>query len=198
MPITVYEEMSELLFSNFGIMPSEDLRELHRKAARTVNDRAVSMSTVQEQLREPDGPPGGVLICEYDFFKILYHAEARSILRSGNAVHIGLLSVTNESGGELPKRSLDRVMEHLLDLIRSCLRKGRHRFPVQCVPVYLNASPRPIMKTAAWSANGSSNLSLPAPRWRKNPSVKAQTDTRMTAAMIRFRTPPMMAAGMVD
>ena len=82
--ITVYEEMSELLFSNFGIMPSEDLRELHRKAARTVNDRAVSMSTVQEQLREPDGPPGA-LICEYDFFKILYHAEARSILRSGNA-----------------------------------------------------------------------------------------------------------------
>ena len=26
--ITVYEEMSELLFSNFGIMPSEELREL--------------------------------------------------------------------------------------------------------------------------------------------------------------------------
>ena len=66
--ITVYEEMSELLFSNFGIMPSEDLRELHRKAARTVNDRAVSMSTVQEQLREPDGPRGA-LICEYDFFQ---------------------------------------------------------------------------------------------------------------------------------
>ena len=121
--ITVYEEMSELLFSNFGIMPSEELWELHRQAARTVNDRAVSMSAVQEQLREPDGPRGA-LVCEYDFFKILYHAEARSILRSGNAVHIGLLSVTSESGGELPKRSLDRVMENLLDLIRSCLRKG--------------------------------------------------------------------------
>ena len=75
------------------------------------------------ELREPDGPRGA-LVCEYDFFKILYHAEARSILRSGNAVHIGLLSVTSESGGELPKRSLDRVMENLLDLIRSCLRKG--------------------------------------------------------------------------
>ena len=121
--MSVYEEMSELLFSNFGIMPSEELRELHRQAARTVNDRAVSMSAVQEQLREPDGPRGA-LVCEYDFFKILYHAEARSILRSGNAVHIGLLSVTSESGGELPKRSLDRVMENLLDLIRSCLRKG--------------------------------------------------------------------------
>lgn len=119
----VYETMSELLFSNFGVMPSDELRALYRKAVRTVNDHAVSMGTIREQLRE-EVAVSGAMICDYDFFKILYHAEARSIPRSGNAVHITLLSVTSEDGGVLAKRSLDRVMENLQGIIRSNLRKG--------------------------------------------------------------------------
>ena len=121
--ITVYENMSQLLFDSFGIMPSDESRALYREAVRTVNDRAVSISTIREQLREPDGA-SGALFCDYDFFKIIYHAEARSIARSGAAVHICLLSVTDEQGGDLSKRSLDRCMENLQELIRFSLRRG--------------------------------------------------------------------------
>lgn len=121
--IAVYENMSQLLLDNFGIMPSEELRALHREAERTVNDRAVSPGTVREQLREPSGL-SGALFCDYDFFKVIYHAEARALVRSGDAVHIGLLSVTGEKGGDLPKRSLDRCMENLSEVIRTSLRKG--------------------------------------------------------------------------
>lgn len=121
--IAVYEEMSELLFSNFGIMPSEEIRAIYREAVRTVNDRAVPMGVVREQLREPS-TAAGALVCEYDFFKVLYHAEARAIARNGDAVHIALLSVLGEEGKELPKRSLDRVMENLLEIVRSNLRRG--------------------------------------------------------------------------
>ena len=83
----------------------------------------MSISTVREQLREPEGC-GGALFCEYDFFKIIYHAEARAIARSGDAVHICLLSVTDEQGEDLSKRSLDRCMENLQELIRVGLRRG--------------------------------------------------------------------------
>jgi DNA-binding SARP family transcriptional activator len=121
--ISVYEDMSELLFSNFGIMPSDETRSIYREAVRTVNERAVSPVTVREQLREPDDA-GGALFCDYDFFKVIYHAEARAVARSGDAVHIGLLSVTDEKKQELPKRSLDRAMENLQELIRACLRRG--------------------------------------------------------------------------
>ena len=121
--VTVYENMSDLLFSNFGIMPSDEIRTIYREAVRTVNNRTVSLGVVQEQLREPD-TPGGALFCDYDFFKVLYHAEARAVARSGSAVHIGLLSVTDKSGRELAKRSLDCAMENLQELIRSSLRKG--------------------------------------------------------------------------
>lgn len=52
--VAVYETMSELLFSNFGIMPSEESRAIHRDAVRIVNDHAVSLGMVREQLRESE------------------------------------------------------------------------------------------------------------------------------------------------
>lgn len=121
--ISIYEDMSQLLFDNFGIMPADESRALYREAVRTVNDRAVSMGTLREQLREPDGL-SGALFCDYDFFKVIYHAEARAVARSGDAVHICLLSVTDAAGEELAKRSLDRCMENLQELIRTSLRRG--------------------------------------------------------------------------
>ena len=121
--VSVYEEMSELLFSNFGVMPSDESRAIYREALRTVNDRAVPPGMVREQLREENDAPGA-LMCEYDFFKVLYRAEARALARSGDAVHIGLLSVTGGGEKELPKRSLDRAMENLQEQVRLNLRRG--------------------------------------------------------------------------
>ena len=108
--IIVYEDMSNLLFSNFGIMPSDETKAVYREAVQTINERAISLGTLREQLKEP-GTASGALFCDYDFFKIIYHAEARAVARNGDAVHIGLLSLTDESGEELPKRSLERCME---------------------------------------------------------------------------------------
>ena len=121
--MTVYEEMSELLFSNFGIMPSDSIRQLYREAMRTVNERAIPMGEVREQLKEAD-PSNGAMMCDYDFFRMLYQVEARFIARSGDAIHICLFSVHGEDGKDLPKRSLDRVMENLRDQIRCNLRRG--------------------------------------------------------------------------
>lgn len=121
--ISIYEDMSELLFANFGIMPSDETLSLYREAIRTVNDRAVSPGIIMEQMREAvEGD--GALMCDYDFFKVIYHAVARSVFRSGDAVHLALISVTDKDGNELPRRSLDRVMENLQEVICSNLRRG--------------------------------------------------------------------------
>ena len=121
--IIVYEDMSSLLFSNFGIMPSDETKAVYREAVQTINERAISPGTLREQLKEP-GAASGALFCDYDFFKVIYHAEARAVARSGDAVHIGLLSLTGENGGDLSKRSLDRCMENMRNLICLNLRKG--------------------------------------------------------------------------
>jgi hypothetical protein len=115
--------MCRMLLDNFGVLPSDELRALQREALAVVNDRAVSFDTVREQLRE-QGNVEGALFCEYDFFKIIYHAEARALARSGDVVHIAMISITDENGGVLPKRSLDRAMENMQEIIKANLRKG--------------------------------------------------------------------------
>lgn len=119
----VYDEMSALLLSAFGVMPDPESRALYREALRTANPHAVSAGAVRDQLRE-SGPVQGALLCDYDFFKILYQAEARMVARSGDAVHIALLTVTGEDGAELARRSLDVAMDHLEEQLKLSLRKG--------------------------------------------------------------------------
>ena len=121
--MSVYEEMSELLFAHFGVMPSETLRTLYRQATRTVNDRTLTMDKVCSQLEEP-APHGGAMVCEYDFFKILYRAEARSIARNGHSANICLLSVSGKDGEMLARRSLDPAMNNLQVLVQNNLRRG--------------------------------------------------------------------------
>lgn len=121
--MSVYEEMSELLFAHFGVMPSETLRTLYRQATRTVNDRTLTMDEVCSQLEEP-APHSGAMVCEYDFFKILYRAEARSIARNGHSANICLLSVSGKDGEILARRSLDPAMNNLQVLVQNNLRRG--------------------------------------------------------------------------
>ena len=121
--IAVYEEMSELFFSNFGTLHSEELRTLYREATRTVNDHTLSIEDLREQLKE-EHSVGGAMLCAYDFFKILYRSEARTIARTGSLSHLCLLSVADKDGNELPKRSRDCAMENVQTLIRQNLRKG--------------------------------------------------------------------------
>ena len=121
--MSVYEEMSERLFAHFGVMPSETLRTLYRQATRTVNDRTLTMDEVCSQLAEP-APHGGAMVCEYDFFKILYRAEARSIARNGHSANICLLSVSGKDGEMLARRSLDPAMNNLQVLVQNNLRRG--------------------------------------------------------------------------
>lgn len=121
--VTVYENMSELLLSDCGIMPCEDVRILYRQAIRAVNDHALSPSVILEQLRE-SSDIGGALLCTYDFFQAIYQSVARSVERSGDAVHLAIISVTDSCNRELPKRSLSRVICNLKEIIRSGLRRG--------------------------------------------------------------------------
>ena len=124
-PWTVYTSAGALDCEGLTLKRYEDResRAIYREAVRTVNDRALTPEAMQEQLREPPSQAGAML-CDYDFFRVIYHAEARAVVRNGNAVHIALLSVTGEKGSPLPRRSLDRVMEHLQEIIRTGLRKG--------------------------------------------------------------------------
>ena len=118
-----FDEMSELLFSAYGVMPSEESRALYRQAAREEESFTVPVGELRDQLREPSGAKGA-LYCEYDFFKLYYQAQARAIMRSGDTIHIALLSLHGRRGKELARKSLDLAMNNLQNLLISNLRQG--------------------------------------------------------------------------
>lgn len=121
--IDAYEQMNELFRTNFGIIPAEDVRNLYYEAVSAVNDKAIPFEILLNQLREEGSDPGA-LICDYVFFKVLYHSTARMMARNGDAVHIGQISITARDGQPLPPRSLERAMDNLQTHIRVNLRRG--------------------------------------------------------------------------
>ena len=121
--VDAYESLKEQLYAMFSIQPSEKIREIYREACKTINTVSVSADDIREQLREQDASKGA-LICEFDFFKVLYHSAARTVIRNGDTIHIAMFSVSGSDGEELAKRSLDRAMENLQEQIRINLRSG--------------------------------------------------------------------------
>jgi len=121
--LSVYEDMSELLFSTFGVMPSDESRSLYREASKRMAGVPVPVGELRERLRE-ETEVTGALYCEYDFFRVLYQAQARALIRSGDVIHIALLSVHPKGKKEISRRSLDIAMDNLKQIIVSNLRQG--------------------------------------------------------------------------
>lgn len=121
--VQAYEEMSQLLFDTFGVMPSDESRSLYREACREAAVAAVPTGAVRDQLREPFGAKGA-MYCEYDFFKTFYQLQARTIVRSGDVIHIALFTLHGKDRQLLPRRSLDRAMDNLQELLVNNLRQG--------------------------------------------------------------------------
>ena len=120
--VEVYKKLSERLLSELGVIPSDETREIYYEAIKTNNLHSITVDTLQSQLREISDRPGA-LVCEYDFFRVLYYSMARSIMRNGIAVHIALISVV-EKKGELSPKKLERVMPCVEDTICRSLRRG--------------------------------------------------------------------------
>lgn len=119
----LYEEMCDLLLTTFGVMPSDESRSLYRGAISTLNNRTVPVGTLVEQLKETT-EASGALFCDYDFFKVIHHSFARGVARTGDAVHILLISLRGDDQNELPRRSLDHAMQVFKPLLLNNLRRG--------------------------------------------------------------------------
>lgn len=122
--IRVYEDMSKLLLSTLGILPNQESRALYREAISTCTSRSViSPEDAIAQLCE-EGNINGALICDYDFFRILYQAQARTIVRTGNVVHTVLMTLKPRTEKEVSEKSMSLAMDNLEKLMAQVLRKG--------------------------------------------------------------------------
>ncbi len=121
--VEVYRKLSDRLLSELGIIPSEETRFIYYEAIKSSNDFEISVEMLQEQLKEENSYPGA-LICEYDFFRVLYYSTARSVLRSGMAVHLALISMKGKKVNEHDSKRWEKLQTNLQDTIRCSMRRG--------------------------------------------------------------------------
>ena len=118
-----YHQVSELFFREFGITPSDELTALYKEVVETSHMPEMNLEIIKEKLAE--NPTAGSFYCEFEFFKTIYRLEARSAARTGQSVYIGLMTVMNSTGDDLPnQKTMNRVMDALHDIIRRTLRRG--------------------------------------------------------------------------
>ena len=121
--VAAYEELRVRLQTDLDVLPEEQTREVCQDAIHRLGDVYVTPDMIRSQLRE-GVQPTRVLLCDYQTFKLFYQAEARSADRRGDAIHLGLLSVTSKDGSNLSERALERAMDQLRDQIQQTLRIG--------------------------------------------------------------------------
>jgi DNA-binding SARP family transcriptional activator len=120
--IKVYKDLSKMLMSGFGALPDQDSRALYCEALSTcpseplLPEEVMCLLDEQEQVR-------GALVCDYDFFKILYQAHARSIERTGIAIHTAVVSLKSDGKGG-GRNDLSHAMDLLEQTMRTSLRRG--------------------------------------------------------------------------
>ena len=117
----IYEQFKERLYLDFGFEPNEEMRELYHKAMKTDNGYVISIEDIVHQLKE-ENENNGALICEYDFFRILYRAMVRYMVQSRIVVHIALISVESVAEEILSPRKLQKVVNMLEEQLRLSLR----------------------------------------------------------------------------
>lgn len=122
--IDFYERYSEDYLTHCDALPAEQVRAVYRQATRRVNNCAMPLSQLMAQLNEPQQSAtghDGALFCDYDFFQDAYRAEARIAAIGGTAVHIGLISITDDEPTDgRRKSSITRLQALICSGLRSC------------------------------------------------------------------------------
>lgn len=118
-----YEQMRSVLYKDLGVVPEEETRKVYQSVLCEGKGNILTPDGIRSKLQE-DHPASGALICDFSSFRLFYQAEARSAARRGDAIHIGILSVSSRSGTPLSASSLAHVMDRLHNLISEELRTG--------------------------------------------------------------------------
>lgn len=122
--IHVYEELSRIFLSTFGIMPDQESRALYREALQSLNaNKTVSPEELQTKLRE-QGVINSALICDFDFYKMLYRSHARAVVRSGLVIHTALITLKSRSNNAVSEKNMALAMDNLEKHMGASLRKG--------------------------------------------------------------------------
>ncbi len=120
-----YEYITKLLYSQFGVSPSEELTSLYREIVKTTNQTQTDLNIIKQQLNElPEDAVNGAFFCEYEFFKDFYRISVRSLTRHGQVIQLALVTVSPQGRLPLEPKVNAAAMDKLHGIISGALRRS--------------------------------------------------------------------------
>jgi len=121
--LKAYEEITERLYNELGINPSEEIKQIYREILKTIKNVEMDLQNIKIDLNEQELIEG-TFCTDYEIFKGIYRFIARSVERSGSSVFIMLYTITDINEKMLKPEILTKNMMKLKAAIQSVLRKG--------------------------------------------------------------------------
>jgi len=118
-----FTKLADIFYKELGVNVSDSIRNLYPKIIGNINVVEKDISSIKESLQEFYSE-SGALYCEYEVFKNLYRAQASSIVRTGQAIQLALVTLTDINGKTPDSQTLKTSMGKLKDSILSSLRRG--------------------------------------------------------------------------
>ena len=120
--IKVYKQMSKTMLTDLGALPNQESRALYQEALSVASLEALVADDIVQDLGE-EYVAKGAYICDYDCFRSLYQAHARSIERTGIPSHIVIVSLRFQQK-DTALDELSKTMDRLENTVRRSLRRG--------------------------------------------------------------------------
>jgi two-component SAPR family response regulator len=118
-----YDEVTSTFYRELGTKPSEAMRNIYRLIKMDKDNFDLDLTYIQEGLRCRQ-ENRGALLCDPDVFRYFYKLERSRRERTGQAVFLGLLTITLPDYRLPAPQILKEAMLHLEAVLEKTLRKG--------------------------------------------------------------------------
>ncbi|MDO4540546.1 MAG: BTAD domain-containing putative transcriptional regulator [Syntrophomonadaceae bacterium] len=119
-----YEYVTSLYYKELGIKPSDEIRAIYSDIAKQTKNVETDIAAVKDYMKDAEEKAGGAFYCDYEVFKNIYNLQARSVMRTGQSVFVGLLTLNEQGKEEVSSNIRERAMENLHIAMHNSLRRG--------------------------------------------------------------------------
>ncbi len=122
--MTHYEEVTSVFYREMGVKPSTAMQNIYRLIKLKNRDNFdLDLTFVQDALKERQTEKGP-FVCDPEIFHHIYKLERQRGERNGQAVFLGMLTLTFKDFTLPPQQELQLAMDRLLQVLVLQLRKG--------------------------------------------------------------------------
>jgi len=118
-----YKHVMYLHYHYLGVQPRKEMQEFYKRIANVGHTLEFDLESIRNELCEGNDQ-NGAYVCEYSVFKEIFNLQIRNLERLGSAMLLAVVKVSDINGEPMDSMKQESVMNSLMDIMKTNLRKG--------------------------------------------------------------------------